>query len=117
MRAISVARFGGPEVLAAVEAPDPAAGPGELVVAASASDVMFVDTAIRSGRGVRFFPIRPPYIPGSGVGGTVIAVGDGVDHGWLGRPVIAHIASAVGGYAERAVVSLEETVAVPDGLD
>ena len=117
MRAISVAVFGGPEVLAAVEAPDPMAGPGELVVAARASDVMFVDTAIRSGRGVRFFPIRPPYVPGSGVGGTVISVGDGVDHGWLGRPVIAHIASAVGGYAERAVVSLEETVAVPDGLD
>ena len=117
MRAISVARFGGPEVLAAVEAPDPVAGPGELVVAASASDVMFVDTVIRSGRGVGFFPIRPPYVPGSGVGGTVISVGDGVDDGWLGRPVIAHIGSASGGYAERAVVSLEETVAVPDGLD
>ena len=93
MRAISVARFGGPEVLAAVEAPDPVAGPGELVVAASASDVMFVDTVIRSGRGVGFFPIRPPYVPGSGVGGRVISVGDGVDDGWLGRPVIAHIGS------------------------
>ena len=55
MRTISVARFGGPEVLAAIEAPDPVAGPGELVVAASASDVMFVDTVIRSGRGVGFF--------------------------------------------------------------
>ena len=39
------------------------------MVAASASDVMFVDTVIRSGRGVGFFPIRPPYVPGSGVGG------------------------------------------------
>lgn len=117
MRAISVARFGGPEVLAAVEAPDPVAGPAELVVAVSASDVMFVDTVIRSGRGVGFFPIRPPYVPGSGVGGEVVSVGDGVDDGWLGRPVIAHIAAASGGYAERAVVSLEETVAVPDGLD
>ena len=117
VRAISVARFGGPEVLAAVEAPDPVAGPGELVVDVGASDVMFVDTVIRSGRGVGFFPIRPPYVPGSGVGGTVISVGDGVDDGWLGRPVIAHIGSASGGYAERAVVSLGETVAVPDGLD
>ena len=117
MRAISVDRFGGPEVLVPVEAPDPVAGPGELVVAASASDVMFVDAMIRSGRGVGFFPIRPPYIPGSGVGGEVIAVGDGVDQGWLGRPVIAHAGSAGGGYAERAAVSLAETVAVPDGLD
>ena len=117
MRAISVARFGGPEALAVVEAPDPVAGPGELVVDVSASDVMFVDTVIRSGRGVGFFPIRPPYVPGSGVGGEVVSVGDGVDDGWLGRPVIAHIGSACGGYAERAVVSLGETIAVPDGLD
>jgi NADPH2:quinone reductase len=117
VRAISVARFGGPEVLVPVEAPDPVAGPGELVVGVGASDVMFVDTMIRSGRGAGFFPIRPPYVPGSGVGGNVISVGDGVDDGWLGRPVIAHIGGSGGGYAERAVVSLAETVAVPDGLD
>jgi NADPH2:quinone reductase len=117
VRAISVARFGGPEVLVPIEAPDPVAGPGQLVVAASASDVLFVDTMIRSGRGVRFFPIRPPYVPGSGVGGEVISVGDGVDAGWLGRPVIAHTGGAGGGYAERAAVSLEDTVAIPDDLD
>src|ERR1700722_10100375 len=86
---ISAARFGGPEVLAGVQAADPIAGPGELVVAATASDVLFVDTMIRSGRGVGFFPIRPPYVPGNGVAGEVISVGDGVDDGWLGRAVIA----------------------------
>jgi NADPH:quinone reductase len=114
---ISVGRFGGPEVLVPASAPDPVAAPGEVVVAATASDVMFVDTMIRSGRGVGFFPIRPPYVPGSGVGGEVISVGDGVDEGWLGRRVIAHTGSASGGYAERAAVSLGDTVAVPDGLD
>jgi NADPH2:quinone reductase len=114
---ISVGRFGGPEVLVPASAPDPVAARGEVVVAATASDVMFVDTMIRSGRGVGFFPIRPPYVPGSGVGGEVISVGDGVDEGWLGRRVIAHTGSAGGGYAERAAVSLEDTVAVPDGLD
>ena len=117
MLVISVGRFGGPEVLVPASAPDPVAGPGELVVAASASDVMFVDTMIRSGRGVGFFPIRPPYVPGSGVAGAVISVGDGVDDGWLGRTVIAHTGAAGGGYAERAAVSLGDTVAVPDGLD
>jgi NADPH:quinone reductase len=116
---ISVARFGGPEVLAGVQAADPIAGPGELVVAATASDVLFVDTMIRSGRGTGFFPIRPPYVPGNGVAGEVISVGDGVDHGWLGRPVIAHTGGpgGGGGYAERAAVSLDDTVSVPDGLD
>ena len=117
MLVISVGRFGGPEVLVPASAPDPVAGPGELVVAAGASDVMFVDTMIRSGRGVGFFPIRPPYVPGSGVAGAVISVGDGVDDGWLGRTVIAHTGAAGGGYAERAAVSLGDTVAVPDGLD
>jgi NADPH:quinone reductase len=115
---ISVARFGGPEVLVPASAPDPVAAPGEVVVAASASDVLFVDTMIRSGRGVGFFPIRPPYVPGNGVAGEVISVGDGVDRSWLGRPVIAHTGGpGGGGYAELAAVSLDDTVAVPDGLD
>ena len=119
VRVISVARFGGPQVLTPASAPDPVAGAGEVVIAGGASDVMFVDTMIRSGRGVGFFPIRPPYVPGGGIGGEVISVGDGVDPGWLGRPVIAHTGGpgGGGGYAERAAVSLEDTVAVPDGLD
>ena len=93
--------------------------PGQLVVAASASDVMFLDTMIRAGRGSSFFPIRPPYVPGNGVAGTVVSVGDGVDDGWIGRPVIAHTGGAggTGGYAERAVVNLDDTVIVPGGLN
>ncbi|HEX4092478.1 MAG TPA: zinc-binding dehydrogenase [Trebonia sp.] len=119
MLAISVGRFGGPEVLVPAEAADPVAGPGEVVVAAVASDVMFVDTMIRSGRGVGFFPIRPPYVPGGGVTGEVIAVGDGVYAGWLGRAVIAHTGGAGGGggYASRAAAGLADVVAIPDGLD
>jgi NADPH2:quinone reductase len=114
--AIEVSRFGGPDVLRPAAAPDPVAGPGELVVAVSASDVMFVDTAIRAGRGTAFFPIRPPYVPGSGVAGVVTSVGDGVDGDWAGRTVIAHT-GGTGGYAERAVAAVGDTVAVPDGLD
>jgi NADPH:quinone reductase len=119
VRVISVGRFGGPDVLGPASAPDPVAAAGEVVVGASASDVLFVDTMIRSGRGVGFFPIRPPYVPGGGVVGEVISLGDGVDAGWLGRPVIAHTGGpgGGGGYAERAAVSLDDTVPVPDGLD
>ncbi len=119
MRVINVARFGGPEVLVPESAPDPRAGPGELVVATEVSDVMFVDTMVRAGRGVDIFPIRPPYVPGNGVGGPVVSVGEGVDVDWLGRRVIAHTGGpgGTGGYAERAVVRLLDVVAVPDGLD
>jgi NADPH2:quinone reductase len=119
VRVIEATRFGGPEVLIPLQRPDPAAGPGQLVVAATASDVMFVDTMIRAGRGTDFFPIRPPYVPGNGVGGKVISVGDGVHDRWLGQRVITHTGGpgGTGGYAEQAVASLDDVVAVPDGID
>ena len=119
MRAVEVARFGGPDVLELRELPDPVPGPGQVLVAASACDVLFVDTVIRSGRGTDYFPIRPPYVPGNGVGGTVVAVGDGVEAGWLGRPVVGHTGGAggTGGYAELAVIDLEACVPRPDGVD
>jgi NADPH2:quinone reductase len=63
MLVVEVSRFGRPEVLAARQAPDPVAGPGQVVVQTSAADVLFVDTVIRAGRGVGFFPVRPPYVP------------------------------------------------------
>ncbi|MBO0730782.1 MAG: NADPH:quinone oxidoreductase family protein, partial [Acidimicrobiaceae bacterium] len=90
MQAVEVAAFGGSDVLHVRELPDPAPGPGQALVATVASDVLFVDTMIRSGRGVGYFPIRPPYIPGNGVGGTVVAVGERADVSWLGQRVVAH---------------------------
>jgi NADPH:quinone reductase len=116
--AIEVARFGGPEVLAPRDLPGPVAGPGQVLVAASVSDVLFVDTMIRSGRGRSYFPIRPPYVPGNGVGGEVVAVGEGVDAQWLGRQVVAHTGGpgGTGGYAERAAADLDSLAAVPAGV-
>ena len=118
MLTMPAVRFGGPEVLAARQAPDPVAGPGQAVVRASAADVLFVDTAIRAGRATDFFPIRPPYVPGNGIAGRVISVGDGVDPGWLGRAVVVHTGGpgGSGGYAEQAAVAAAELVPVPDGL-
>src|SRR5204862_378630 len=86
MLVMEAERFGGPQVLTARQVPDPVAGPGQVVVRTSAADVLFVDTFIRAGRAVDFFPIRPPYVPGNGVAGQVISLGDGVDPGWAGPP-------------------------------
>ena len=44
MRAVEVPRFGGPDVLELRNLPDPIPGPGQVLVAASACDVLFVDT-------------------------------------------------------------------------
>jgi len=118
MQIIEVGRFGGPEVLVPRQVPDPAPGPGQVVVRVAAADVLFVDTLIRSGLAVDFFPIRPPYVPGNGVAGLVTATGDGADPSWAGRPVVARTGGngGWGGYAEQAVVAVGDLIPVPDGL-
>ncbi|MBT2226946.1 zinc-binding dehydrogenase [Nonomuraea sp. NEAU-A123] len=104
--------FGGPEVLAVKRAPDPVAGPGQVVIGVSVVDVMSIDAQLRAGWGKEWFPLRPPYVPGTGVAGRVLSVGEGVDPAWTGRRVAALLPS--GGYAERAVAELDTLVAVPD---
>ena len=119
MRAIQVAAFGGPEVLVPVSLDEPVPGPGEAVIAVSVDDVLFLDTMIRSGRVGAGFPIAPPYVPGNGVAGEVVATGDGVDSSWIGRAVVAHTGPHGGsdGYAEQVAVGAERLVPLPDGLD
>lgn len=113
MRAIHVAEFGGPEVLSLVELPDPVPGPGQVVVAMAAADVILLDTLLRGGWGQDFFPRTLPYVPGGGGAGTVVRTGDGVDPAWAGRRVVVRTGT---GYAERVVADVEEIMPVPDGL-
>src|SRR3984885_15093446 len=112
---VQVTRFGPPEVLAITAVPDLLPGPGEVIVAVSAADVLLLDAAIRSGLAAAWFPITPPYVPGNGVAGRVSAVGEGVDPGWTGRPVIAHTGEGggSGGYAEQAAVQAGRPLAGP----
>ncbi|MGH3263350.1 MAG: alcohol dehydrogenase catalytic domain-containing protein, partial [Trebonia sp.] len=84
MRAIEVRGFGSPDVLQIADLLDPAPGPGQVLVDAAACDVLFVDTMIRSGAGAGYFPVKPPYVPGNGVGGQVVAAGESVSREWLG---------------------------------
>lgn len=115
MRIVQVKDFGGPEVLVPGEAPDPVAGPGQVVVEVSFAPVLFLDTQIRSGSARDWFATIPPYVPGAGVAGAVASAGEGVDPEWVGRRVVASTAEG-GGYLERAVVAAEDLIAVPEGL-
>ncbi|TDD34754.1 NADPH:quinone reductase [Actinomadura sp. KC06] len=114
MRVIEVNEFGGPEVLEVREAPDPVAGPGEVVIALAAADTMFVETRIRAGMAREYFDTAPPYVPGGGGAGEVVGVGPGVGSDWIGRRVVASVAN--GGYAAQVAVPLENVRPVPDGL-
>jgi NADPH:quinone reductase len=118
MQVIQVNEFGAPDVLTPRQMPDPVAGPGQVVIETAAADVLLVDTLIRSGRGVDYFSVRPPYVPGSGVAGHVIEVGDGGDRSWTGRAAITRTGAAggFGGYAERAVMPAADLIPVPPGL-
>ena len=119
MRAIEVRRFGPPDVLQVADLAAPAPGPEQVLVAAAACDVLFVDTMIRSGAGAGYFPVRPPYVPGNGAGGEVVAVGESVSADWLGRTVAAHTGGpgGTGGYAQLAVADVEHAVVVPGDVD
>ncbi|MEV0567236.1 zinc-binding dehydrogenase [Dactylosporangium sp. NPDC050588] len=104
MKAIEVARFGGPEVLQLREVPDPVPGDGEVVVEVEAADTLWLETQVRAGRSA-YFPVTPPYRPGVGVTGTVD-----------GRRVLARLGHAGGGYATRVAVAAADLVDVPGGV-
>lgn len=77
MKAIVCTAFGGPEVLAFQEMPDPPPpGMGEVQVKLSARGVQYVDVLMLAGT-YQFRP-EPPFIPGSEAAGEVVAVGPGV---------------------------------------
>ena len=73
MRAIRIHEDGGPEVLVLEEAPDPVAGPGEVLVRIRASALNHLDVWIRKGQ-----PSVPkPRILGADGAGVVEALGEG----------------------------------------
>lgn len=123
MRAVQATEFGGPEVLVVREVPDPVPAADEVLVEVAAADIMFLDTRLRSGWGADRFPVRPPYVPGGAVAGTVRAVGTDVDRAWLGKTVATTTASSgiggglpIGGYAESALAKTQSLIEVPEAF-
>ena len=78
MRAMTVTRFGGPEVLEVTELPRPEPLPTEVLVRVVAAGVNPVDWKTRSGKGMAAVLGDPPFVVGWDVAGVVEAVGAGV---------------------------------------
>ena len=112
MIAIDPAEPGGPDVLAPVERPVPAPGPGEVLVRVVAAGVNRPDVFQRKGS----YPPPPgaPSILGLEIAGTVVVAGEGVAPTRLGERVCALVAG--GGYAEYCVASARQCLPVPDAL-
>jgi NADPH:quinone reductase-like Zn-dependent oxidoreductase len=84
VRAVRIHEDGGPEVLVLEEAPDPVAGPGEVLVRLRASALNHLDVWIRKG-----LPSVPkPRILGADGAGVVEALGEGVSGVEPGQRVV-----------------------------
>jgi len=111
MKAIQVARVGGPEVLTLVDLPIPEPKPNETVVQIKAAGVNFIDVYFREGR----YPAPLPFIIGQEAAGIVIATGSEVTNVRLGERVA--YAGVLGCYAQYAAVPHDRLVTIPDQLD
>jgi NADPH2:quinone reductase len=111
MKAIQVARTGGPEVLTLVDTPVPDPKPNEALVQVKAAGINFIDVYFREGR----YPAPLPFIDGQEAAGVVVAVGPDVTTLRLGNRVA--YTGALGGYAEYAAVPADRLVKIPDELD
>ena len=113
MKAIQVSQFGGPEVLAFAELPDPVPTDSQVVIKVLGASVNFAD--IKSRRGGYHAAKQPPFTPGLDVAGKVIEVGSKVKEIRPGDHVIGFPAS--GSYAEKAVAAEDLTFVIPKELD
>ena len=108
MQAIEISKPGGPEVLRLVQRAEPVARAGELLIDVGASGVNRPDLLQRSGA----YPPPPGAsdLPGLEVAGRIV----GGDAGEMGERVCA--LTNGGGYAERCVAPIGQTLPVPAGL-
>src|SRR5579875_2606869 len=92
MRAISITRPGGPDVLRLAEVADPVPGPGEVLISVTAAGVNRADLLQREGH-YPPPPGAPPY-PGLECSGRICATGPGVT-GWRAGDEVCAVLVAV----------------------
>jgi NADPH:quinone reductase len=114
MRAVVGHQFGGIEGLQLQEVPSAALAPGTVCIAIRAAGVSFANLLFIAGKHQN----RPdlPFIPGTEIAGIVTRIAPGVQSALrVGDRVCAGLPS--GGFAEEAVVDVDNVFAIPDSLD
>ena len=112
MKAVMVARQGGPRMLRHTTVADPVPGEGEVLVGVHAIGVNYRDLHERSGT----YPHQVPFVPGRELAGTILVAGPGVRDFAIGDAVACADVVRPGAYAEQAVVPTELAVPVPTGM-
>lgn len=115
MRAFAVREYGDPMV--EIDAPEPAVGPGDVLVEVMAAGVNQADERLRSGGFKQVFPFDLPLVLGSDVAGRVVAVGEKVSDFAPGDEVFAFPGmDRIGTFAERIAVDSHAVSRVPESI-
>jgi NADPH:quinone reductase len=112
---IVLSQFGGPENLSLVEDEVPEPQSNEVRVKVLAAGVSFADILMRQGIHPESINRRTPFTLGWDIVGTIDKLGENVSKWQNGQIVVA--LPIVGGYAEFMILSSDEIIPVPDGLD
>jgi NADPH:quinone reductase-like Zn-dependent oxidoreductase len=114
MKAMLLTGHGGPEMLRLGDAPDPKAGPGEIVIDVHAASVNAADYKVRlGGHG----SLKFPHILGRDFSGVVAALGDGVSDFAVGDAVFGvNDAGHEGAYAEKLAIKAAIVARKPERL-
>ena len=116
MKAVLLMNHGGPEMMRYGEAPDPVAGPGEVVVDVHAASVNAADYKVRLGRG-RYGLTQFPHILGRDFSGVVSMVGAGVTDLAVGDAVFGVTDQGIeGAYAEKIAIKAAIVAKKPERL-
>lgn len=116
MRAVVMHRYGGPEVVAIEERPEPELGPRDVLIAARAASLNPIDYKLRLGLARLVLKPRLPLILGCDVSGVVSRVGAEVTRFAPGDEVFARLEKErMGALAER-VAADESVVAKKPGV-
>ena len=112
MRAVEIAKPGGPEVLKPTARPVPKPKPHEILIKVAAAGVNRPDVLQRTGN----YPVPPDAsdLPGLEVAGEVVDKGAEVKMWKVGDPVCALVHG--GGYAEYCVAPEVQALPIPKGL-
>lgn len=113
MKTVQFAQTGGPDVLQAVEVPDPVAGPDDVLIEVKATTINRLDLFQRDGS--RPIP-RLPFTPGLEATGVVLADSHGFSQGERVMTTNALAAKGGGGYASRIAAPAKDLVRIPDGV-
>ncbi|OSC41419.1 NADPH:quinone oxidoreductase family protein [Mycobacterium decipiens] len=112
MRAIVCRAYGPPEQLVVADVADPVPGPSQLLVRVHAAAVNFPDLLLIAGKYQIRVPV--PFTPGSELAGEVLVAGEDASFS-PGQRVFG--ATAIGAFAERALLDAASAAVIPEDAD